>query len=148
MNEDARSTELPQLRLDKWLWAARFYKTRSMAAKAVSTGKVLLHGNRSKPAKLIQIGDALIVERGPLQYEITIEGLNDKRRPPPEARQLYRESDASIKKREEVAAQLKAEGLIYLKVPNPGRPTKKQRRQIVNLKTGGLSDEEEPTQRR
>jgi ribosome-associated heat shock protein Hsp15 len=144
MNEDACSTELPQLRLDKWLWAARFYKTRSIAAKAVSTGKVLLHGNRSKPAKLIQIGDALIVQRGPFQYEITIEGLNDQRRPASEAQQLYRESEASIKRREEVAAQLKAEGLIYLKVPNPGRPNKKQRRQIVNFKASGLRDEEEP----
>ena len=130
------ATELMQQRLDKWLWAVRFYKTRSIAAKAVVSGKVLVHGNRAKPAKLIQVGDRLTVQRGMFQYAITIERLNDKRGPAIEAQQMYFESAESIKKREEIAVQLKAEGVTRLRLTRSARPNKKQRRQIVSLKTG------------
>ncbi|MBN1655072.1 MAG: RNA-binding protein [Deltaproteobacteria bacterium] len=136
MNETPAKTELIQVRLDKWLWAARFYKTRSIAAKAVSSGKVLVRGNRAKPAKLIQVGDSLTVQRGMFQYAITIEELNDKRRSAPEAQKMYRESEESKKTREDLVAQLKAEGMTGLAAARAVRPNKKQRRQIVSLKLG------------
>ncbi len=136
MKQSASSSQLMQLRLDKWLWAARFFKTRSIAAKAVSGGKVLVGGNRAKPAKLIQIGDELTVQRGLFRYAITVERLSDKRRPAAEARQMYRESDESIRKREQLVAKLKAEGMSGPRIGRTVRPTKKQRRQIISLKLG------------
>jgi ribosome-associated heat shock protein Hsp15 len=125
-----------QLRLDKWLWAARFFKTRSIAAKAVSGGKVLVDGNRAKPAKLIEVGYELSVQRGLFRYALIVERLNDKRRPAPEARQMYSETDESIREREELVAKLKAEGMTGPRMEKSVRPNKKQRRQIVNLKRG------------
>lgn len=136
MKQNASSIQLMQLRLDKWLWAARFYKTRNIAAKAVSNGKVLVHGDRAKPAKPIQIGDELVVQRGLFRYTITIERLNDKRGPASEAQQMYRESEASILEREQLAEKLKAEGMTGPRIGRRIRPNKKQRRQIVSLKLG------------
>jgi len=140
MKQSTPTMQSMQLRLDKWLWAARFYKTRSIAAKAVSGGKVLLRGNRAKPAKLIQIGDELTVQRGLFRYAITVEMLNDKRRPALEARKMYRESDASIREREQLIAKLKAEGMTGPRIGRVFRPNKKQRRQIVSLKRGKSSE--------
>jgi ribosome-associated heat shock protein Hsp15 len=136
MKQTRSSTELMQLRLDKWLWAARFFKTRNIAAKAVSGGKVLVRGDRVKPAKPIQIGDDLTVQRGLFRYAITVERLNDKRRSASEARQMYHESDESIREREQMIAKLKAEGMTGPSVGRTMRPNKKQRRQIVSLKLG------------
>ena len=136
MKQTASSTQLMQLRLDKWLWAARFYKTRSIAAKAVSGGKVLVCGNRAKPAKLIETGDELTIQRGLFRYAITVERLNDKRRPVSEARQMYRETNESIREREQLLAKLKAEGMTGPRAERSARPNKKQRRQIVSLKLG------------
>ena len=136
MKETASSTELMQLRLDKWLWAARFFKTRSIAAKAVSGGKVLVRDNRAKPAKLIEVGDELTVQRGLFRYAIIVERINDKRRPASEARRMYRETDESIREREQLLAKLKAEGLTRPHIDRSVRPNKKQRRQIVSLKLG------------
>jgi ribosome-associated heat shock protein Hsp15 len=136
MKQNRSSNELMQLRLDKWLWAARFFKTRSIAAKAVNGGKVLVCGNRAKPAKLIQIGDELTVQRGLFRYAITVERLVDKRRPASEARQMYLECDKSIREREQLIAKLKAEGMTGPSIGRRVRPNKKQRRQIVRLKSG------------
>lgn len=134
--ETASSIELTQLRLDKWLWAARFYKTRSIAAKAISGGKVLVRGNKAKPAKLIEVGDELTIQRGLFRYAITVERLNDKRRPAPETRHMYRETDESIRERELLLAKLKSEGRTGPNIARGVRPNKKQRRQIVSLKLG------------
>lgn len=136
MKQSTSATQLVQLRLDKWLWAARFYKTRGIAAKAVSGGKVLLRGNRAKPAKLIQIGDELTVQRGLFRYAITVEMLNNRRGPALEAKKMYRESDESIREREQLIAKLKAERMTGPRAGRVFRPNKKQRRQIVSLKRG------------
>lgn len=119
-------------RLDKWLWAARFYKTRSLAAEAVSGGKVHLNGDRVKPSRNIKSGDKLQITRGQYEFNITIASLNKNRRPASEAQLLYRESEDSINKRKELAQTLK---ILNANTPRTEkRPTKKQRRQIVRFK--------------
>src|SRR5882762_10904533 len=98
-----------RLRIDKWLWAARFYKTRALAAAAVEGGKAQVNGERVKPAKLLKAGDALIVRNGPYAWEITVLALSERRGPAAEAANLYRESEESRRMREEMAALLKTE---------------------------------------
>ncbi|VAW67256.1 Ribosome-associated heat shock protein implicated in the recycling of the 50S subunit (S4 paralog) [hydrothermal vent metagenome] len=121
-----------QQRLDKWLWAARFFKTRSLAAEAVSGGKVHLNGDRVKPSRNIKVGDQLSVTRSQFEFDITVEGLNQHRRPAKEAQMLYIESPESIEKRERLAESLK---LLNANMPHTEkRPDKKQRRQIVRFK--------------
>ena len=136
MNVDAlfpmSESEAPRVRIDKWLWAARFYKTRALAAAAVEGGKAQVNGERVKPAKLLRAGDALIVRNGPFEWDITVLALSERRGPAAEAAKLYRESADSRKVREEKAALIKAE-----RQSNPvlvkGRPTKKARRQIIRF---------------
>ncbi len=125
-------SEATRVRIDKWLWAARFYKTRALAATAVEGGKVQVNGERVKPAKLLRAGDALIVRNGPFAWAITVLALSERRGPAAQAAKLYRESEESRKAREEKAALIKAErhsSPVYLK----GRPTKKVRRQIIRF---------------
>jgi ribosome-associated heat shock protein Hsp15 len=125
-----------RLRVDKWLWAARFYKTRALAAAAVEGGKVQVNGERVKPAKLLKAGDALVVRNGPFAWDIAVLALSERRGPAMEAAKLYRESADSRKAREEKAALIKAErhsSPVYLK----GRPTKKERRQIIRFTRAG-----------
>lgn len=120
--------ESGRVRIDKWLWAARFYKTRSLAADAVDGGKVQVNGERVKPARALKPGDALSIRNGPYTWEVEVLGLSDRRGSAPVAAQLYRESPEGRRAREETALRLKAE-----RQANPfpkGRPTKKQRRQI------------------
>ena len=83
------------VRIDKWLWAARFFKTRSLATDAVEGGKVQLNGLRVKPAKDVKLGDRVEVTIGDMRWELIVEGLSEKRGPAPEARKLYRETEAS-----------------------------------------------------
>jgi len=119
------------VRIDKWLWAARFYKTRSLASEAVDGGKVQVDGQRVKPAKLLKPGDALSIRNGPYTWDITILMLSERRGSAAEAAKLYSESDESRRIREEKIALLKIE-----RQSNPfpgGRPTKKQRRQIIRF---------------
>jgi ribosome-associated heat shock protein Hsp15 len=123
----------PELRLDKWLWAARLFKTRGLAAKAVSSGKVHLGGRRVKPAKLVRAGDELVVRRGVFEQELKVLSISDKRRPAPEARLMYRESEQSIAKRQELLAQLRLERALPIFERAAGRPNKKQRRQIISF---------------
>ena len=89
-----------KVRIDKWLWAARFFKTRSMASQAVSGGKVHLNEARIKPARIIQIGDELRIRRGEVEFVVIVQGLSGKRRPASEAQLLYEETEASIEQRE------------------------------------------------
>jgi len=126
------SDDQTRLRVDKWLWAARFYKTRALAAAAVEGGKAQVNGERVKPAKLLRAGDALIVRNGPFEWDITVLALSERRGPAAEAAKLYRESGESRKAREEKAALIKAErqsNPVFVK----GRPTKKARRQIIRF---------------
>ncbi len=126
MNKPAGNTE--KVRLDKWLWAARFFRTRSLAKAAIEGGKVHLAGQRVKVSKEIVVGDLLQIRQGWDVKEVVVEGLSDQRRGAPEAQQLYRETDDSVARREAEAAARKAAGGM---IDRPlHRPNKKQRRQI------------------
>jgi len=115
------------IRLDKWLWAARFYKTRSLAKQAIEGGKVLYNGDRCKVSKEVQIGAELSLKVGFDTKVVTIIALSDQRRGAPEAALLYEETPESIEQRAQQAAERKALGSAFA---HPERPNKKQRRQI------------------
>lgn len=124
--------ESEKVRLDKWLWAARFFKTRRLALEAVSGGKVHLNGKRTKPGYALQKGDHLTIRRAQFEYEITVSELSKQRRPASEAALLYQESEASQSKRQALALQLKEERQD--RGPSPrGRPSKRDRRQLMRL---------------
>ena len=119
---------LGRLRVDKWLWAARFYKTRSLAAQAVEGGKVRLNGERAKPGKGVRPGDRLEVRSGELQWLVEVRAVSARRGPAPEAAKLYAEDKESRSRREHML-------LMRLAGPHPahgthGRPTKRDRRMI------------------
>ena len=116
------------VRIDKWLWAARFFKTRSMATDAVDGGKVRLNGERIKPARGVRIGDMLDVDNGSTEWEVVVQGLADKRGSASVAQTLYTETKRSIAERERKAEQRK-----FFREPSEtikGRPTKRDRRQL------------------
>ena len=127
-------TPVENLRIDKWLWAARFFKTRSLAADAVTGGKVKLNGERVKAAKTIRLDDELSIHVGPYEYRVRVQGLSGKRGPAPEAALLYEESAASKAAREELAARLTAQRVDDSH--EKGRPTKRARRQIIRFTKG------------
>lgn len=121
------------MRLDKWLWCARFYKTRGLAAEAIKGGKITLNGERAKPSKTVEPGSRLTIRRGPYTYDIEILTLAKARKSAAEAILLYRESAESIEQRETLAAQLK---LAAMHTPGTdGRPTKRDRRTLIRFKT-------------
>jgi ribosome-associated heat shock protein Hsp15 len=116
------------VRIDKWLWAARFFKTRSTAQQAVEGGKVRVNGERVKPAKDLRVGDELSIQIGASEWAIRVEQLSDKRGPATVARTLYAEDEASRIRREELAALRK-----FAADPaqdRHGRPTKRERREL------------------
>ena len=129
-----------KLRIDKWLWAARFYKTRSAATDAVQKGQIMVNGQRPKPSRGVAVGDTLSITRSPHTFVVTVLALNDKRRPAAEARQLYTESEQSIAQRELVTAQLKDEWAVVRGLRGEGRPSKRQRRQIIRFQSSQASD--------
>jgi ribosome-associated heat shock protein Hsp15 len=115
-----------RVRLDKWLWAARFFKTRSMAADAVDGGKVDVGGERAKRARLVQIGDVIVVRRPPFEHQVVVRGLAELRGPAKAAAALYEETEEGRQTRERLAYQLKhAPTLTFT---GGGRPTKRDRR--------------------
>ena len=122
----------PTVRLDKWLWAARFFKTRSVARDAVSGGKVHLNGNRAKPGRTISVGDELRIQRGDEEFSITIVEDSSRRGPAVVARTLYEESEESLIKRKQLAEQRKLEH--QQNATRERRPDKRQRRHIVRFK--------------
>jgi len=119
-------------RLDKWLWAARFYKTRHLAAEAINGGHVHYNGKRVKPSRVIQVADKLSIHKTPFMFEIAVEGLSIRRGPAKEAQLLYCESEDSIKKREELAAQRKLDAAQFPHAER--RPDKRDRRRIIRFK--------------
>jgi len=121
-----------KVRLDKWLWAARFFKTRALAGEAVEGGKIQLNGDRPKRARPLQVGDELRIRLGPYEHIVTVRALSDRRGPATQAAALYQETDAGRSAREALAIQLKS--LHSLFGPEKGRPTKKDRREIERLK--------------
>ena len=120
---------MDKVRIDKWLWAARFFKTRSMAAQAVAGGKVHLNDARIKPARLIQPGDKLRIRRGELEFMVTVLALLDKRRPAKEAQLLYEESEESISQRQQYKEKKRLEAANRMYGPVK-RPDKRARRKI------------------
>lgn len=122
------------VRLDKWLWAARFFKTRSVAREAVSGGKVRLNGSRAKPGRTLNIGDELRIQRGEDEYIISVVELSSRRGPAPVARTLYLESDENRLTREKLAAE-RSLGRQQNSA-REGRPDKRQRRRLVRFKSG------------
>ncbi|HYG06102.1 MAG TPA: RNA-binding S4 domain-containing protein [Stenotrophomonas sp.] len=131
MTEDQPTPVLPSLRLDIWLWAARFYKTRSLAKQAVETGKVEVGGQRAKPSRSVRVGEALQVSRGEEVFEVRVLGLSDTRGPAPVAQALYEESEQSRARRAQAREQRMAERNGYR--PPEQRPDKRARRLIRAL---------------
>ncbi|MRT43540.1 ribosome-associated heat shock protein Hsp15 [Enterobacteriaceae bacterium RIT702] len=123
------------VRLDKWLWAARFYKTRALAREMVEGGKVHYNGQRSKPSKLVELNAELTLRQGNDERTVVITAVTDQRRPASEAQALYAETAASIDKREKTALARKMNSLT---MPHPDRrPDKKERRDLMKFKLSG-----------
>lgn len=119
------------MRLDKWLWAARFFKTRNMAKQAIEGGKVHCGGQRVKVAKEISIGDMLTIRQGFDKREVKVVAISEQRRGAPEAALLYEETEASIAVRENRAAERRAARVGFS--PSDHKPSKKERRQLNRL---------------
>jgi ribosome-associated heat shock protein Hsp15 len=134
-------TPAPRLRLDKWLWAARFYKTRSLAAEEVERGRVEVNGQSVKPARELRIGDELVLRQGPVTRTVVVAALSTMRGPASVAATLYVETADSVQRREQLAAQRRL-------APEPatsieqGRPTKRDRRQLADWNRWSASADE------
>lgn len=128
-----KSDEDDKVRLDKWLWAARFFKTRALAKAAIESGKVHCRGERCKPGKEPHVGDELQIRAGFDERTVVVQALSIVRRGAPEAQLLYSETPESLAKREQ-AAQMRKAG--SLGVTTDGKPTKKQRRQLFHFRSG------------
>ena len=125
---------MDKVRVDKWLWAARFFKTRSLATQAVEGGRVRLDGERCKPAKEVRAGDRLLVHIGDFEWEITVLALSDKRGPATVARSLYDESAESLARRQAQMEQRRMQ--LNPAATLKGRPTKRDRRKIRHFSEG------------
>lgn len=120
-----------KVRLDKWLWAARFFKTRTLAAEAVSGGKVHVNHARAKPARGLRSGDVLSIRRGPYEFVVEVRGLSEQRGPAHQAALLYEETAESRQRREALIEQRKLQALV---APLPERrPNKRERRRIIRF---------------
>lgn len=120
------------MRIDKWLWCARFYKTRGMASEAVKKGKVQVNHNRAKPAHQLRPGDQLSIRSGPYTRQVTVLALANGRKSAAEAAGLYREAPASIENRRIITEQIKATNAMFR--GGAGRPTKRERRKLAAFK--------------
>lgn len=126
--EDERGAEL---RIDRWLWCTRFFKSRSAAAAAVRAGHVRLNGRRIKPAHEVKIGDALTIDRIPAELDVTVRGIPLRRGPSAEAQTCYAETPASIERRR---IALEARAAAVDAAPTPGRPDKRTRRLLLRAR--------------
>ncbi|WP_423823111.1 S4 domain-containing protein [Salinisphaera sp. SPP-AMP-43] len=138
MSDESRNvnpaSQSSAVRIDKWLWAARFFKTRSVASTAVKGGKVELDGHKAKPSSTVRAGQRLQVTKGEVVFEVEIDAVAEKRGPASQAQALYTETQASVERRTEQAAERRA---ARLSMPRPSaRPDKKQRRQLRRFKHG------------
>ncbi|SRR5690554_609482 len=127
-----------KVRLDKWLWAARFFKTRTLAKEAIEGGKVRYNGARTKPGKIVEIGAELSIRHGWAERVVAVQALSEQRRGAPEAQQLYVESEESKQRREQESWERKQH--LMATMPPPRRPTKKQRRDIHRFREQMDSD--------
>ena len=135
MNDQELEETRQPIRIDKWLWAARFFKTRSLAAAAVTGGKIEVNDARAKPSKIMRLGDKLKIRRGLYEWTVVIKGLAKLRGPAAEAQLLYEETEESIRKREAISAQFKFERPPEFNLP--GRPSKKDRRAVLRFTKRG-----------
>lgn len=126
---------MEKVRLDKWLWAARFFRTRAKAKEAIEGGKVNIRGSKGKPAKEVQLEDQLTIRQGWDEKTVIVKGLSDQRRRASEAQLLYEETPESVARRTLEAERRKAAGL---QISSPGRPDKKKRRQIHQFREKNL----------
>lgn len=124
-----------EVRLDKWLWAARFFKTRALAAEAAGGGKVEINGERAKPSRIVRVGDRLGVRRGPFEWTIIVKDTSRLRGSAPQAQQLYEETEESARRRADAAAQLKIERPQEFAPAT--RPSKRDRRVIARFTKRG-----------
>lgn len=132
-----------KVRIDKWLWAARFFKTRSIATEAIAKNRVRIDGQRIKASRQVLVGDEVTIEKLPYEYHVTVLALNDQRRPAVEARMLYEETQDSIDARERLHVRLRSDQIARAGLAGEGRPSKKQRRQIIRFQN--QNDEPEVT---
>ncbi|MDQ3136710.1 MAG: S4 domain-containing protein [Gemmatimonadota bacterium] len=130
-NEDQETGD-ERVRLDKWLWAARFFKTRALASEAIAGGKVQVNGDRAKRARPVQPGDEVRVRQGHYEFLVVVRALSARRGPAAAAAELYEERPASVAAREAMALQLKTLHAAF--VPEKGRPTKRDRREIERVR--------------
>ena len=126
------SNETERLRLDKWLWAARFFKHRALATDAVAGGKVEVNGERAKPAKALKIGDQIRLRLGPYEHIVIVRELAERRGPASVAQTLYEETPDSKAERERLADQLRMAPATFV-YEEKGRPTKKDRRELSDF---------------
>ena len=133
----AGAVRATRVRIDKWLWAARLFKTRSLAAEALQKNRVRVGGQRAKASRIVAVGDVLVVEKGPYEFELTVRALAEERRGAPEASLLYVESEASVVAREAIRARRRADREARLGLAGDGRPSKKQRRDRLRWQRGG-----------
>ena len=131
-NEDDETERPGKVRLDKWLWAARFYKTRALSAEAIAGGKIEVNGERAKRSKLIQSGDTMRIRMGPYEHIIDVTGVSSTRGSATIAATLYKETEASKKAREAMALHVRA--MNANTGYESGRPTKKDRRDIEKVR--------------
>jgi ribosome-associated heat shock protein Hsp15 len=120
---------MEKLRIDKWLWAARFYKTRSLASEEVVKGRVEVNGQEAKPAREVKVGDTVAMRRHSVSRTVVVRGISDTRGPAPVAQQLYEETPESLKARQDAAEQRRLSPEPALSI-DQGRPTKRGRREL------------------
>lgn len=132
--EDEGGPDVPgqPLRVDKWLWAARFYKTRALAAEAIDAGRVVVNGERAKRARPLKPGDEIRARLGPYEHHVIVRALSGRRGPAREAALLYDETEASKAARAALAVQMRASAPAF--GHEQGRPTKKDRREISRFR--------------
>ena len=138
MDVSGDDTALETLRIDKWLWAARFFKTRSLAAQAVSGGLVQVAEQRVKASRRLRRGELVHIRRGVQAWDVVVTGLREQRRPAPEARTLYEETPESVEKR--TSEEARREQARMRRARGPGRPTKRERRELERWRDRGFGD--------
>ncbi|MGQ7842921.1 RNA-binding S4 domain-containing protein [Granulosicoccus sp. 3-233] len=132
-----------RVRIDKWLWAARFFKTRSLASEAISRNRIRIGGQRIKASRQVQIGDVIQIEKIPYEFVVTVLALNDQRRPAAEAQALYEETAESQQARRDLGERLRSDRMAHAGLAGEGRPSKKQRRQIIRFQNRNDTSEED-----
>ncbi len=133
-----------RVRIDKWLWAARFFKTRSLAGVAIAKNQIRIGGQRIKPSRIVLVGDIIQIEKTPYVFTVTVLALNDQRRPASEAQALYEESEQSLVARQLLSERLRADRIARSGLAGDGRPSKKQRRQIIRFQNQNETTDSPP----